>query len=212
MKQTNQTVEWIPLFQAGHLKAIRELCRQHFTALDQFATLLIHDKGAVRKIVIDTFIKLMNRRGLLTNAADIRAFLYIHVRNACLDYLNYQKLHPDAVLHPDESVEEAYDGKEKAFDDEEVLMAATAVLDEAVLRLPNTQAEVFRLIFLEGLPAGAVARQLQLEMREVLQQRHQCIHHLEKALRGNQLYSIPFLIHYLTIGCKRKTPVTIPVL
>jgi RNA polymerase sigma factor (sigma-70 family) len=212
MKQTNQTVEWIPLFQAGSLKAIRELCRQHFTALDQFATLLIHHKGLVRKIVIDTFIRLMNRRAQLTNSADIRAFLYIHVRNACLDFLHYQKLHPGAGHNSDAWAEAGYEYKEQVLEDEKLLTAATTLLDDAVLHLPGTQAEIFRLIFLEGLPAGAVAKQLQMDMHEVLQQRHQCIHQLEKVLSGNQLYSIPFLIHYLTIGCKRKTPVTVPVL
>lgn len=205
MMEKNHTIDWIAAFQSGSLEAVRELYRLHYASLQQFAELLIRDKAAAREIVIETLIKLINRRLHFQNDADIRAFLYITVRNAGLDCLNYWKSNPDAQKEQRENVYTEF-----SFNDDVDIdrPAATRLLLSAVEKLPRPQREVFRLVFVKGLQPVAVSKQLGMQPREVLLHRKNCIHQLEKVLSRHRLLSTPFLIHFLTVAC--RTDVRIP--
>src|SRR5688572_14375969 len=60
---------------------------QFFRALCYFAANLVGDAEEAKDIALNSFTKLWLRRENFNSILNIKAFLYITTRNACLDYL-----------------------------------------------------------------------------------------------------------------------------
>jgi RNA polymerase sigma-70 factor (ECF subfamily) len=65
---------------------------QHYTALCFFAHSIVMNMEEAEDIVQESFCKLWNKKEDFEIAtANVKAFLYMVVKNACLDYLRQQK-------------------------------------------------------------------------------------------------------------------------
>lgn len=207
MKEMNQTTEQIAGFRRGSLQAVRNLYTTHYASLLYFAERIINDRVTAREIVVETFIKLLNRRSYFDNQADIKAFLFITARNSCMDFLRYVK-----SGRPVEEAVEAVPETELDLANEVNSAEAKRVMQEALDNLPAICQQVFTTLFVEGVQTTAAARQLEMEPRELLIYRKKSINHLQSALSEHNLFSIPFFIHYLTVACRKTaTAVTLPV-
>jgi RNA polymerase sigma-70 factor (ECF subfamily) len=207
MKEMNQTTELISGFRRGSLQAVRNLHTTYYTSLLYFAERIIRDRVSAREIVIETFIKLLNRRSYFDNQADIKAFLFITARNACMDFLRHVKngrlVEETAKAAPETELDLA----------NEVNSAeAKRVMQEALDGLPAICQQVFTTLFIEGAQTSAAARQLEIDPRELLMYRKKSINQLQAALAEHNLFSTPFFIHYLTVACRKTvTAVKLPV-
>lgn len=63
----------------------------HLTFFD-FANQLVQDDDAAKDIVSDTFEKLKRKRNDLYTLPNLKCFMYITVRNSCLDYLRMMNM------------------------------------------------------------------------------------------------------------------------
>lgn len=200
MGEATHTDEIITGFAQGSLKAVREIYRIHEEALTHFAEQIMQDAREARVIVIETFIKLLNRREHFSNHSDIKAFLYIATRNAAVDFLRHLKNNAgkdrDESFIPPESTEN--------FDDPAIVETADNLLWEGVKGLSSPGQLVFRLLFMNGLPTSTVASQSGMEPEEIFVYRKRMITKLQKVLSDNKLFSTPFFAHFLTVGCRRN--------
>lgn len=206
MMENNQTTEHIAGFRRGSLQSVRNLYTTHYASLLYFAERIIRDRVTAREIVIETFIKLLNRRSFFDNGADIKAFLFITARNTCMDFLRYGK----SSRQQDEVstiVEET--GLDLA--DPVNNTDATRIVREAFEQMPVPWQQVFTILFIEGMQSAAAARQLDMDQREMLIYRKKSMNHLQAALAEHNLFSTPFFIHYLTVACRRPAAVAVPV-
>lgn len=207
MKEINKTTELITGFRRGTLQAVRNLYTTHYTSLLYFAERIISDRATAREIVIETFIKLLNRRSYFDNQADIKAFLFITARNSCMDFLRYVKNGHQVEDTTLEAPETELDLANEANSAE-----AKRVMQEALDNLPAICQQVFTTLFIEGVQTIAAARHLEMEPRELLTFRKKSINQLQSALSDHNLFSTPFFIHYLTVACRKTvTAVTLPV-
>lgn len=71
--------------------AFKSLFDEFHTALYYFAEKITGDKEESKDIVISTFTKLWMRREHFEAIKNIKAFLYITTRHACLDYIKYRQ-------------------------------------------------------------------------------------------------------------------------
>jgi RNA polymerase sigma factor (sigma-70 family) len=207
MKEMNQTTEQISGFRRGTLQAVRNLYTTHYASLLYFAERIISDRLTAREIVVETFIKLLNRRSYFDNQADIKAFLFITARNSCMDFLRYVKnghqVEEAATVAPETELD---------LSSEVNSAEARRVMQEALDNLPAICQQVFTTLFIEGIQTTAAARQLEMEPRELLIYRKKSINQLQSALSDHNLYSTPFFIHYLTVACRKTTTaVKLPV-
>jgi len=202
----DQINELITGFRRGALKAVRELHAIYYSSLLNFSERIIRDRRVAREIVLDTFIKLLNRRIYFENLADIKAFLFITARNSSMDFLHFTK-NGNAVEVPVTPIVES------RADLSDVANASKAeqILQAGLESLPAINRQVFRILFVEGMPTAAAARQLDIDAREMLNYRRHTVQHLQTVLSENNLFSTPFFIHYLTVACRQNAALRVPV-
>jgi RNA polymerase sigma factor (sigma-70 family) len=184
-------------FQLGSYAAVQELCATNYDVLVDFASQLILNNAEAHHIVQETFIKLFLMRDRFNSEADIKAFLYITVRNICSAWFNSKK--------------ENQSGEATWY---EQSLKATARFEEAVLRnealsnmqhqlrdLPEPEQTVFKTLFCDRLSIPAAAELLELTPVTVTKHRIRAIHLLRDQLIAVDSFSIPLFIYFVAVFC-----------
>lgn len=170
-------------FVRGDRQAVSHLFTQFHGALCYFAENMIDDREEAKDIVITTFTKLWNRRENFDTYNNIKAFLYITTRNACLDYLRFKqrkiKFQQSFVrdITPDEEV------------NVEVLRIESELLRkiwQEIENLPERYRKVFELTYLEGRKAREVAEIMNLTVTNVTTLRSRGLQLLKIALSDKE--------------------------
>lgn len=194
MNGLNQNAAYIAGFSRGDLQAVSHIFREYFSRLVSSAENLVSDQEAAHEIVTETFIKLLRRRNHLHNEADIKAFLYITTRNACMDYLKQQR---DGIGA--EKTLLSFHETQEDICNENFIKKANEVLFAVIEHLPVIEQQVFRALFVEGMPLSEAARVLNFEQRDLLFYRKNILRQLQTALLAKNVYSTPFFVHFLTV-------------
>ncbi|WP_166437100.1 RNA polymerase sigma factor [Niastella caeni] len=189
-------------FKSGSYIAVKELYDEHYSPLVDFAGQLIINKPEAHHIVQETFIKLFLLRDRFDTEPDIKAFLYITVRNICFAYIKSEK--------EDETNREPhwYIQALKAVtrhDDENIRKEAICKIHNQVAGLPEPERKVFRSLFCDHLTIPAAAEQLGVTPVSVVQSRIQAIRLLREKLVAVDLFSIPLFIYFVAVSCGEKS-------
>jgi len=177
-------------FRKGGPDALQSLLKQFYSPLCLFADRLLGDKAASEDIVGEAFIKLWNKRDNFENLQNLKAFMYITVRNACLNHLKQVKR--DSLNQK----QLAYLTGEK---EEFVLneMIRSEILQEImqeVNNLPEQCGKVLKLGYLEGLRNQEIADLMNISVHTVKNQKARAIQLLKVRLRNRDLMSLLFLL------------------
>jgi len=176
--------------QQGKESALCFLMNTYATALQFFAFKLTRSKEVSSEIVSDSFVKLWDRRCKLQGHDNIKPFLYVVTRNACLDYLKHSRnkhTHQDASLLELENSDE--DILKKIIYNELIELIALEVK-----KMPKQQAQVFQLAFIEGQNTLEICDQLQTTPSTVYFARSKAIAALKIAFEKKNLS-----IHYISL-------------
>jgi RNA polymerase sigma-70 factor (ECF subfamily) len=171
MKHNFQDKSLLLEFKRGNTHAFRVVYDMFFPSLCFFAKRLVDNDGEGEDIAADSFVKLLNRHDSFDTLPNIKAFLYITTRNACLNYLRYtQRQHS--------SKRELNRLQEKT--DEHALshMVHAEVLREVefeIEQLPNRCREIFKLIYYKRRSADDIADLLGISINTVWVQRAKAI-------------------------------------
>ncbi|SEP47808.1 RNA polymerase sigma-70 factor [Niastella yeongjuensis] len=171
MKHNFQDKSLLLEFKRGNTHAFRVVYDMFFPSLCFFAKRLVDNDGEGEDIAADSFVKLLHRHDSFDTLPNIKAFLYITTRNACLNYLRYtQRTHS--------SKRELNRLQEKT--DEHALshMVHAEVLREVefeIEQLPNRCREIFKLIYYERRSADEIAALLGISINTVWVQRAKAI-------------------------------------
>ena len=192
----NQDEEyWIEEFRKGNEKSMIYFFDLHFKALVYFSARLSQDDIEAEDIVSDCFLKLWQRRADFQTAQNIKAFLYISCRNACLNFLEHLKVRSAAQETYFRQLEE---GEETILYD----IIKTELLDivnKEIEKLPGKMQEIFKLIYFEGKKTGEIADALDLSVQTVRNQKGKAIEMLKTALLKKGISSSTFLAFLLFI-------------
>jgi RNA polymerase sigma-70 factor (family 1) len=150
-------------------------------ALYLFAKSFVNDKEEARDIIAESFIKLWRMRDRFDKIQNIKAFLFVTTKNACLDSIKASQLHSakhKELLTRLETNGEAYyvDNITKA----EVLKA----IHEAIQTLPDKCRTVFTLSYVEGLKNDEIAIQLRINIQSVKNYKNRAVNHLRTLLEN----------------------------
>jgi len=181
--------ELIVSFRTGAPDALQTLLKQFYSPLCLFAERLLADKAASEDIVGEAFIKLWNKRANFENLQNLKAFMYITVRNACLNHLKQVKR--DTLNQK----QLAYLTGEK---EEFVLneMIRSEILQEImqeINNLPEQCGKVLKLGYLEGLKNQEIADLMNISVHTVKNQKARAIQLLKVRLRDRDLMSLLLL-------------------
>lgn len=167
MTRRNSHIDIIAGLKNNDNRAFDHLFDQHFRALCYFASNLVGDKEEAKDIALNSFTKLWSRREYFDTLPNIKAFLYITTRNACLDYLRMLQREDNrrkelAYLQPE--AEETI--KNQAIESE-VLQKIYAEVNN----LPRKCRQVFQMSYFQGMSTTDIAGSLNLSESTVRNQR-----------------------------------------
>lgn len=151
-------------FRSGSESAFNRFMEEHMKPLTFFASGILDDYTLAEEIVSDSFIKLYNRRSNFPTPAAVKAFLYITTRNACYDYLKsatYKRVVNRAVLNED-LINPDQDTLHRIIYGELVQL-----LYEEIERLPERQATIIKLTYLEGISTEEITTRLDMTVNAV---------------------------------------------
>lgn len=185
----------IDSFKKGVPDALQLLLKQFYSPLCLFAERLVANKPAAEDIVGESFIKLWNKRSNFESTQNIKAFLYITVRNACLNYL--KRLKRDSLRQK----QLAYLTNEK---EEFVLneMIRAEVLKEImheISNLPEQCGKVLQLAYFSGLRNQEIAKLMNISVHTVKNQKARAVQLLKLRLKDSDLMALLLLCSLLGI-------------
>jgi RNA polymerase sigma-70 factor (ECF subfamily) len=193
MRSVPLEIDIIDTLKKGSPDALKSLLKQYYNTLCLFAERLVNTKPAAEDIVGESFIKLWNKRGDFESTQNIKAFLYITVRNACLNYLKQTKRE---LLNQKQL---AYLSGEKEEFVLNAMIRAEVVREimNEIENLPEQCRKVLKLAYLEGLQNKEVAKVLNISVHTVKNQKARAIQLMKMRLRDRDILALLLLCTFL---------------
>lgn len=179
MKKEIQSEQfWVEAFQNGEQRGLSYFFDLHYKPLQYFASRLIQDHMQAEDLVAECFVKLWKREREVRDAGNIKAFLYISCRNACLNYLRLVKTRTTLQEIYFNQLEHSENDILANIVETEVL----GVLVQEINMLPDKCAEVFKLIYFEQKKTDEIAVELNISPKTVRNHKAKAIELLRAAI------------------------------
>lgn len=149
----------------GSETAFEQLFNTYFHELCRFAYVrFLYDEAECEEIVENVFIKIWEIRENLTDIGSIKAYLFKAVANACINYLEHQKVKKRYINRiQQELIEIEIDGYNNVEELEEI---SSKLLIE-IEYLPEQTRKIFILKYVEGRKYKEIAEQLNISVKTV---------------------------------------------
>ncbi len=162
----NSTNDAAKVFNMGEQETFDFFFRQYYTSLCFFANSILHDEEAAKDVVQDCYVKLWNRRIIKERDSSVKSFLYMIVRNKCLDLLRKKK-----VMIKAESQLKNNSNSDSEYFDEVAFAEMIREIFEHIEQLPSTMQKVFKLYYIEGKKYKQIANELNSSTEAVRKQK-----------------------------------------
>lgn len=186
-------VELLARIARGDQQAFRVIFRRHYQALCFFGTSITQDAQEAEDLVQETFSRLWDKRSDFRTTSNIKAFLYISTKNACLNFLR-QKNRQTEKEKEFSYLQEATAGE---FDPLRAEMEIVQALYEEIEQLPTQCRRVFKMSYLEGKKNDEVAGLLGVSYNTVRTQKLRAL----KLIRASMLKKnlLPAFLLYMSL-------------
>ncbi len=170
----------------GQHEALEVLFEQYYRALVYFALRVIKSQEEAEDLVIESFSKLWNSREKMESVQNIKGFLYLTTRNACVDYIRRQRkmreMQTELQFFVEPSVQD--------MDIETTRAEMLRHIYEEMEKLPQQCRDVFKLSVIEGLRSKEIAGELNISVSNVTSQKSRAIRLLRTALVKKMIHLI----------------------
>lgn len=152
---------------SGDKEVFAHIFREYYSALCAFAEKIIGSPDDVEDLVEEVFEKLWNRKPHFENIRHLKDFLYKVTRNACLDFIKnsiHRKERQARFLQTENDVESASD----------LCLIRAEVYREIyreIMALPEQCGKIIRMGYIEGKRNEEIARELDLSVQTVKNQK-----------------------------------------
>ncbi len=157
--------------------SIENLFNTYYPRLSYFAFKMINDKAGAEDVAQDAFIKYWNRRGDFPSEKAAKTYLYITVRNDCLNILRHEEVEKKYLDQQDNNKTQEERGLNQIIE--------TEVLGEiykAIEELPAGCRQVLKLSYFEKLKNDEIATHLQVSINTVKTQKARALQLLRMKL------------------------------
>lgn len=171
-------------FKKGTIGSFSYYYQLFYTPLRYFAGQLTGDTAAAADIVSDTFIKLWQRHAHFQTEANIKAFLYITTKNACLDFQKHLRI----VKRSQRTIaDNAPQQEDEAVISHLIRTELYWHIYHAIEQLPSGCRSIFKMSYLEEMKNQEIADKLHLSVKTVKNQKARAILLLRKKLSEEHL-------------------------
>ena len=154
----------------GNPEAYKEIFRLLYPRLKGYCKLFVSEENRVEDIIQESFIALWEKRNSIDENKPLESYLFVMVKNRCLNYLKSRKLESENISVENLPVNELQflyqldlaEKEEKSL--EEMLIQS---FQEAVNQLPEKMKAVFVQCKLEGKKQKEVADELGISLKMV---------------------------------------------
>lgn len=186
MSSTNLDKAIIMGFKNGDCSAFEKVYDYFYDQIYYFAVKIMSDRATAEDIVIETFVKLWLRRNYFENSDNIKAFLYITTKNACLDQLKKNSRQQKRIDTFSQLQETEYRIEEAGIQAE-----LLSLIFHESKKLPGKCRQIFNLSFREGLKNDEIAEKLKISPHTIRTQQRRAILALRTFLA---VKGLPFLV------------------
>ena len=176
--QKENEAYWITSLHNGEDPALAHFFDLHYKSLCYFAGRIIQDDTEAEDIVADCFLKFWERHNDFDSYQNIKAFLYISCRNACLNHIKHLKV---KTIVQQEYFSQLQQGEETILFqimETEVL----EILHTEIEELPGKCKEVFKLIYFDGKKTEKIAEELGISAQTVRNHKTRAIELLKTSM------------------------------
>lgn len=179
--------------QKGNPEAFKEVFRLLYPRLKGYCKLFVQNENEVEDLIQESFITLWEKRETIEIQKRLESFLFVIIRNKCLNFLKSQKLDSENISLENLQIAELQylyqldlaEKEEKSL--EEMLIQS---FQQSVNKLPVKMKEVFVKCKLEGKKQTEVAEELGISIKMVEKQ----ISKAKKQIREQLLKKYPAMI------------------
>jgi RNA polymerase sigma-70 factor, ECF subfamily len=177
--------ELIALLKEGREEAFHRIFQQYYRPLTLFAMKYVGDVEEAKEITQEFFIRIWTKHRELNITLSLKIYLYRGVRNACLNYLDANKVAQKRLRDYQQSSFSNDNPLEKILvaEQEELLM-------QVIESLPEKCKEIFFLSRMEKLSNQAIADKLQISIKTVEGQMSKALRRLREILLTIVLFLI----------------------
>ncbi|MBX3253289.1 MAG: RNA polymerase sigma-70 factor [Chitinophagaceae bacterium] len=171
--------------------SILPIFNQYYLTLCFFAGKLINEQTVAEDIVKDVFLKLWQKEPDFSRYKNIKAVLYIAVKNACLNYIKKRKhirIQTNALTYLLQQEQEDFVLNE--ITRAEVLREVYAAMQQ----LPEECRKVMHLYYRQGLDHRSISAKLGVTVSTVKNQKARGVQILKKKLGTSFIYFLMFFV------------------
>lgn len=176
-------------FNKGNPRSLKRIFDHFYAPLCFFAERMVVRREDAQDIVIECFVKLWELHGRFATMQNIKAFLYITTRNACLNHIKQSErdaIRQTAIAHAQpQTTDHILSEITKA----EVLREVHAAIET----LPPQCRKIMRMSFVEGMKNQEIAEQLKLSVNTVKNQKVRALYLLKMKLLNPNVLAILYL-------------------
>jgi RNA polymerase sigma-70 factor (family 1) len=158
--------ELTALLRGGDQPAFTEIYNRYWSLLYAHVYKMLRDKGDTEDVVQEIFSTLWLKKEGLSEATNLRGFLYVSARNRVFNLIGQQRVRQDYLGVIAAFIGEADLGTLQQLDENEL----AGLLDSEIRLLPAKMREVFELSRKENLSHKEIAARLQLSEQTVKKQ------------------------------------------
>ncbi len=169
------------------IKNIEEAYKKYYGSLCYYAQNYVQDAETAQDLVQDVFVRIIETRQNFESPLHCRNFLYLSVKNACLNHLDKENVKKQYIRQAQKEIKE----EEELPDDEALLAEVFRKLKQAVDKLPTECRKIFHMSYFENQDNETIARQLSISINTVRAQKARGKQLLREKLKD--LYPLIFI-------------------
>ncbi|MET3876462.1 RNA polymerase sigma-70 factor [Chitinophaga sp. OAE865] len=182
----------IEALKKGDESSFRALFEHLYQPLCYFGVKITGNLSAAEEVTGDCFLKLWHRHKGFESLPAIKSFLYVSIRNGCLNYLKGEKRR--VIREMDWTVSQESFTQDN-FIDQIIETEVLVEVRQAISTLPEHYRRVLHLAFNEGLKNTEIAERLGLNQSTVDNQKARGIQLLQKVLSRKSFLVLLLILH-----------------
>jgi RNA polymerase sigma-70 factor (ECF subfamily) len=176
--------EIVSEFNKGDQRSFSSIFNTYYSSLCYFAEKMILDKQEAEDIVEESFVKLWRLHANFETMQNVKAFLYITTKNACINFIKQSERNNKQQSELLYTLAQKEDHVLTQITKAEVLREVHAAIEN----LPPQCRKIVRLSFVEGLKNQEIADKLNLSLSTVKNQKMRAIALLKMKLLSTNLF------------------------
>lgn len=188
MNQTDDNELFLKL-KSGDEHAFKVLFGKYYSPMCLFARQFLNNHEMAEETVQDIFVKIWEKRAVLSIETSVKHYFFRSVRNQCLNRIQHEKI---KLRYAQKVVEES----QHDIDPEQYFVEVDLLrrIEKSIDLLPPKRREIFRLSREQGMKYKEIADTLQISVKTVEAQMGLALKFLREELNDYDQYFVTLLL------------------